>query len=182
MKTSESVCGALRRRITISRSVLVSLWLAGMLPAASAQETVRVDPSQTTADEIRQYCTNIADPARDQRYLLQKQELEKLQADVDSRIEVLEKRKAEYEDWLKRRNDFMQQAEVNLIEIYKNMKADAAAPQLENIDAILAAAIIMKLPARQSSLILSEMNAEKAAIVAAVMSSAADPTTSKDPS
>jgi len=76
----------------------------------------------------------------------------------------------------------MKQAEVNLIEIYKNMKADAAAPQLEKIDPVLAAAIVMKLPARQSSQILSEMTAEKAAIVAGVMSSAADPTTSRDPS
>ncbi|RYC10242.1 MotE family protein [Ciceribacter ferrooxidans] len=135
-----------------------------------------------TQQEVQQFCTSIADPARDQRYLLQKQELEKLQADVDRRIGILEDRKAEYEDWLKRRNDFMKQAEVNLIEIYKNMKADAAAPQLEKIDPVLAAAIVMKLPARQSSQILSEMNAEKAAIVAGVMSSAADPTTSRDPS
>ena len=33
---------------------------------------------------------------------------------------------------------------------------------------ILAAAVIMKLPARQSSLILSEMEAQKAAMVAAI--------------
>ncbi|MHB0953296.1 MAG: MotE family protein [Allorhizobium sp.] len=135
-----------------------------------------------TQAEIQQFCTSIAEPARDQRYLLQKQELEKLQADVDGRIAILEKRKAEYEDWLKRRNDFLKQAEDNLVDIYKKMKADAAAPQLEQIDVVLAAAIIMRLPSRQSSLILSEMDAEKAALVAAVMSSAADPNTSKDPS
>ena len=60
--------------------------------------------------------------------------------------------------------------------------SDAAAPQLQEVNPLLAAAIIMKLPARQSSLILSEMEAEKAAMVAAIMSSAADPNTSKDPS
>ena len=95
---------------------------------------------------------------------------------------MLEKRREEYEDWLSRRNAFMKQAEGNLVEIYKKMKPDAAAPQLQEIDTILAAAIIMKLPARQSSLILSEMKADKAAMVAAIMSSAGDPTTSKDPS
>ncbi|MCM2472812.1 MotE family protein [Rhizobium sp. CG5] len=135
-----------------------------------------------TQDEIQKYCTSIADPARDQRYLLQKQDLEKLQADVDSRIAVLEARKVEYEDWLKRRNDFLVQAEAGLVEIYKKMKADAAAPQLEEVNVGLAAAILMKLPARQSSLILSEMDAGKAGAVASIMSSAADPTTSKDPS
>lgn len=159
--------------------------VAGMallpLASGSAQEQ---KPALDTASqaEIKQFCTSIADPARDQRYLLQKQELEKLQADVDQRIAVLEKRRAEYEDWLTQRNAFMKQAEGNLVEIYKKMKADAAAPQLQEVNPLLAAAIIMKLPARQSSLILSEMEAEKAAMVAAIMSSAADPNTSKDPS
>lgn len=151
-------------------------------PATTGYAAGEAALNTATQAEIQQFCTSIAEPARDQRYLLQKQELEKLQADVDGRIAILEKRKAEYEDWLKRRNDFLKQAEDNLVDIYKKMKADAAAPQLEQIDVVLAAAIIMRLPARQSSLILSEMDAEKAALVAAVMSSAADPNTSKDPS
>ena len=46
----------------------------------------------TPEEEIQQFCTNIADAARDQRYLLQKQELERLQADIDYRIATLEKR------------------------------------------------------------------------------------------
>lgn len=161
------------------------LLVAGMallpLASGSAQEQ-KPAPNAASQAEIQQFCTSIADPARDQRYLLQKQELEKLQADVDKRIAVLEQRRAEYEDWLTRRNAFMKQAEGNLVEIYKKMKPDAAAPQLEEIDPLLAAAVIMKLPARQSSLILSEMEAQKAAMVAAIMSSAADPNTSKDPS
>ncbi len=161
------------------------LLVAGMallpLASGSAQEQ-KPAPDTASQAEIQQFCTSIADPARDQRYLLQKQELEKLQSDVDKRIAVLEQRRAEYEDWLTRRNAFMKQAEGNLVEIYKKMKPDAAAPQLEEIDPILAAAVIMKLPARQSSLILSEMEAQKAAMVAAIMSSAADPNTSKDPS
>ena len=160
--------------------------VAGMalLPLASGSAQEQRQPVHDTASqaEIQQFCTSIADPARDQRYLLQKQELEKLQADVDQRIAVLEQRRAEYEDWLTQRNAFMKQAEGNLVEIYKTMKADAAAPQLQEVNPLLAAAIIMKLPARQSSLILSEMEAEKAAMVAAIMSSAADPNTSKDPS
>ncbi len=139
-------------------------------------------PDTASEAEIQQFCSSIADGARDQRYLLQKQELDKLQADVDSRIAVLETRRAEYEDWLTRRNAFMKQAEGQLVEIYKKMAPDAAAPQLEETDVILAAAIIMKLPPRQSSLILTEMKPDKAAAVASIMSSAGDPNTSKDPS
>ncbi|MBB3944842.1 flagellar motility protein MotE (MotC chaperone) [Rhizobium skierniewicense] len=168
--------------VTPRRALLAVFVLTAALPSAKAQEQVRITTGETSGQEIQQYCTNIVDQARDQRYLLQKQDLEKLQADVDNRIAVMEARKAEYEDWLKRRNDFMQRAEVNLVNVYKTMKPDAAAPQLEQVDAGLAAAIIMKLPPRQSSLILAEMDAKKAATVASIMSSATDKTTSRDPS
>lgn len=171
------------RDIATPRRALIAVFvMVAALPSARAQEQVRVTTGDTSGQEIQQYCTNIIDQARDQRYLLQKQDLEQLQQDVDNRIAVMETRKAEYEDWLKRRNDFMEQAEANLVNVYKTMKADAAAPQLEEVNPGLAAAIIMKLPPRQSGLILAEMDAKKAAMVASIMSSAADKTTSRDPS
>lgn len=150
-----------------------------LVPQVNAQQDNPRLPT-TTAEDIEKFCTNIADPARDQRYLLQKQELDKLQSDVDERIAVLEARKAEYEDWLTRRNEFLKRAEAGLVEIYKTMKADAAAPQLQEMNVELAASIIMKLPARQSGLILSEMDPQRAGLISTIISSAADPTTSKD--
>jgi flagellar motility protein MotE (MotC chaperone) len=149
------------------------------IPYAVAAEEPAMPPLPGSDNEIRQFCSNIADAARDRRYLIQKQELEKLQADVNDRITVLEQKKTEYEEWLKKRNDFLKRAEVGLIDIYKNMKPDAAAPQLAELNVQIAAAIIMQLPARQSSLILSEMDAQKAAMVAAIISSAADTKTGK---
>nr|WP_316652345.1 MotE family protein [uncultured Gellertiella sp.] len=157
-------------------------------PAPAGEAAVKLKLRQqpltemSSEEEIKKFCTNIADAAKDRRYLLQKQELDKLQADINSRITILEKRKAEYQDWLKRRNDFLAQTEANLISVYKTMKADAAAPQMEQLNPEVAASIIMKLPARQSGLILSEMDPRKAAMVAAVMTRAVDPNTSKDPS
>ncbi|PYE36352.1 flagellar motility protein MotE (MotC chaperone) [Rhizobium sp. PP-F2F-G38] len=153
------------------------------IPGAFAQEVAA--PSGTGAPqggEIQQFCTNIADAARDQRYLLQKQQIEQLQAGVDERIALLEKKRAEYEDWRKRRDEFLKQAELNLVDIYKTMKPDAAASKLTLVRSEIAAAVIMKLPPRQSSLILSEMSDEKAAILTNIISSAADPNTSKEPS
>lgn len=150
-----------------------------LVPQVNAQQQDPRLPT-TTSEDIQKFCTNIADPARDQRYLLQKQELEKLQGEVDSRIKVLETRKAEYEEWLKRRNDFLDRAQAGLVDVYKTMKADAAAPQLQEMLPELAAAIIMKLPARQSGLILAEMDPKKAGIISMIISSAADPKTSKD--
>ena len=166
-------------RTAAATGALVTLLLA--TPGASfAQQASPLD--QITQEEIQKFCTAIAEPARDQRYLMQKQELEKLQADIDSRIETLQTRRAEYEDWLKRRNDFLKQAQIGLVGIYKTMKADAAAAKLELVNPGVAAAILMQLPPRQSSLILSEMSNEKAAVVTNVISSATDPDTSKEPS
>jgi flagellar motility protein MotE (MotC chaperone) len=159
-----------------------------ILPGANAQQPQPQRPllgaaqEDNSQQEVQQYCGSIVDPARDQRYLMQKQELDKLQADVNQRISALEARKAEYEDWLKRRNDFLQKAKAGLVDIYKTSKADAAAQQFNEMDINIAAAIIMQLPARQSGLILSEMDAAKAAMVAAIMSSASNPNTSRDPS
>ena len=176
--------GIFRIRLTEGRFLryLAAGFLVASLSGAHAQEEATAITSNSSDDEIRQFCTNIADAARDRRYLLQKQELEKLQTDVDERIARLEERKAEYQDWLQRRNEFMKQAENGLVDIFKTMKADAAAPQLQEVPPILAAAIIMRLPARQSGLILSEMDPKRAGVIASIMSSAADPKTSKDPS
>jgi flagellar motility protein MotE (MotC chaperone) len=152
------------------------------IPGAFAQEPPKPAGDITSEDEIKQFCTNIADPARDQRYLLQKQELEKIRADIDTRMSEMDKRRTEYQDWLKRRDDFLKQAEAGLTDIYKNMKPDAAALQLQEVKIQVAAAVIMRLGPRQSSLILSEMDPQKAAVIANIIASASDPNTSKGPS
>ncbi|WP_112942773.1 MULTISPECIES: MotE family protein [unclassified Rhizobium] len=153
------------------------------IPGAFAQEArTSAGGELTSEEEIKQFCSNIAEPARDQRYLLQKQELDKLRADVDSRMAEMTKRRDEYQDWLKRRNDFLKQAEAGLTDIYKKMKPDAAAQQLQEVKIEVAAAVIMRLNATQSSLILNEMDPQKAAVIANIIASASDPNTSKDPS
>ncbi len=169
-------------------AVLAAIALLSLLPSARAQQTAQPQllgaspDAQTSQQEVQQYCGTIVDAARDQRYLMQKQELEKLQADVNDRIKTLEVRKAEYEDWLKRREDFMEKAKAGLVDIYKTSKADEVAPQFDEMDISIAAAIIMRLPPRQSSQILSAMDAKKAAMVARIMASAANPQIPKDPS
>ena len=168
----------LARRLALPLAGLVMM----AIPGAFAEERPVIMTTKASADEIREFCTNIADAARDQRYLIQKQELETLQKDVDERIKVLEARRAEYEDWLKRRNDFLKSVESDLVEVYRKMKPDAAAAQLAELKPEIASAIVMKLPPRQSSTILGEMPADKAAALTRIIASASDPNTSKDPS
>ena len=156
--------------------------LIGSLSGALAEEEKPKPVAKTAREEIKAFCANIADAARDQRYLLQREELTKLQAEVNDRIEQLQQRKSEYEGWLKKRNDFLQKAEAGLVDIYKGMKPDAAAGQLNLIDPNLASAIIMKLSPRQSSLILSEMEPKKAAALTEIISAAGNRNAQRNPS
>jgi flagellar motility protein MotE (MotC chaperone) len=136
-------------------------------------------PAAATGGEIERFCTNIADAARDRRYALQRQQLLDLQTDIDKRIKLLEEKRAEYADWLKRRDDFVDKATDGVVEIYSKMKPDGAAPQLTDLPPALAAAILMKLDPKQSSLILSEMESKAAANLTRIMAAAARKT---DPS
>ena len=156
--------------------------LIGSLSGALAQEEKPKPVAKTAREEIKAFCANIADAARDQRYLLQREELNKLQSEVNDRIAQLEQRKSEYEGWLKKRNDFLKKAEGGLVDIYKGMKPDAAAGQLNLIDPNLASAIIMKLSPRQSSLILAEMDPEKAAALTEIISAAGSRNAQRNPS
>lgn len=156
-----------------------ALVLLGLVaPGAFAQQA----PAPTLEEEIRAFCGNIADAARDQRYLLQKKELEELQAEVDERIGLLEERSAKYREWLKKREDFMQVADTQLVEIYKNMAPDSAAAQLEIVKPGIAAAIVMKLSPRLASSILNEMDTKKAAALTTIIAAAAAPEQPEDPS
>jgi flagellar motility protein MotE (MotC chaperone) len=152
------------------------------MSGALAEEEKPSPAPKTAREEIKAFCANIADSARDQRYLLQKEELSRLQSQVDERIAQLEQRKSEYEGWLKQRNDFLKKAEGGLVDIYKGMKPDAAAGQLNLIDPKLASAIIMKLSPRQSGQILAEMDPEKAAALTEIISAAGSRNAQRNPS
>jgi len=170
---------------SISSAVLALAVGAGFVFTATPAASQSIDamlqaPTGTDVDDdVRRFCSNIADAARDRRYALQKSELETLQKDIDERIVVLEEKRAEYEDWLKRRNDFLQKAEGNLVDIYSRMRPDAAAERLADVNPELAAGILMKLQARQAGIILNEMDSKVAATLTGIMASAArrqDPT------
>jgi len=153
-------------------------------PEADAAETVAAEPAGTppaTAEqtEIERFCSNIADAARDRRYALQRQELETLQKDIDQRMKALEEKRAEYEDWLKRRQEFLSRIEDNVVKIYSTMKPDAAAERLAEVNVEVAAGILMKLEARKAGVILNEMNSKAAAELTRIMAAA---TRKEDPS
>ena len=141
--------------------------------ATAAQEAAPAAPAAPGSDEVQRFCSNIADAARDRRYALQAEELQKLKSDIDERMKALEAKRLEYEEWLKRRDDFLAKAEDNVVKIYAKMKPDAAAERLAAVKVELAAGILMKLDPRQASTILNEMDSKVAAVITGVMASAA---------
>ncbi len=179
-----------RRRYALPAAALLLCGLVASFPAARAQEVRQVLPGapaeappqnpvreKTAAvtgseSEVERFCSNIADAARDRRYALQAAELKKLQAEIDNRIKALEEKRNDYEAWLKRREVFLARAEESVVSIYAGMKPDAAAERLAIVDVNLAAAILMKLESRKSSVILNEMDRKAAARLTGVMASA----------
>lgn len=143
-------------------------------PVAAQELTREAAPAlDAEASEVQRFCSNIADAARDRRYVLQAAELKQLQGEVDKRIAALEEKRTEYETWLKRRELFLARAEESVVSIYAGMKPDAAAERLAMVETELAAAILMKLDTRKASTILNEMNQKAAATLTSVMASAA---------
>lgn len=151
------------------------LGLAVSADPAATQANGAAAVAAQPADEVERFCSNIVDAARDRRYALQDAELRKLQKDVDARIELLEAKRAEYEDWLTRRERFMAQAQQGVVQIYARMRPDAAAAQLSELSAEMAASILMKLETRIASVILNEMDKNAAARLTTIMVSAARP-------
>lgn len=136
-----------------------------------ATGAVKPKPLESGTD-VERFCSNIADAARDRRYALQKDELQTLQQEIDKRIAALEEKRAEYESWLKRREDFLARAKDDVVKIYSGMKPDAAAERLAEMDAVLAASILMQIEPRKAGVILNEMERKAAAMLTGVMAAA----------
>lgn len=165
----------LRRKTALAAAagILAGATLFSGTPAATQAINAIAGAASEIDDDIRRFCSNIADAARDRRYAMQRTELETLQRDIDERIAALEDKRAEYEEWLERRNDFLDKAENNLVDIYARMRPDAAAERLAEVSVELAAGILMKLQARQAGIILNEMDSKAAATLTSIMASAA---------
>ena len=127
------------------------------------------------ADNAQKYCTNIADAAADARYSRQAAAIAELEKEIEERIKALEAKRAEYEDWLVRREDFLRKADESVVAIFTQMRPDAASQQMSVMDMAAAAAILVKLNPRIASAILNEMDPTKAAQLTTTMAGLAKP-------
>jgi len=135
-------------------------------PAAVSAAAPAASESKNNADL---YCRNIANAAADARYARQVDALAAMKKELDERIAALEKKRAEYEEWVKRREDIIKRADDGVVAIYAQMRPDAAAKQIAIMDEGAAAAILSRLNPRTASAILNEMEAPTAARLTDVM-------------
>lgn len=131
-------------------------------------------PPQGNTDDIERFCTNIADPARERRYAIQKAELQSLREEIEAKIKLLEDKRAELQMWAEKREQYSAAASDDLVEVYSKMRPDAAAQRMEKLPGELTAALLSKLNARAAGTILNEMSPDRAAMVTVIMAAAAD--------
>lgn len=145
-------------------------------PKAEEAAAPKAEEAAKSADApptVKSYCENIADQALDARFIAQKAELARLEGELAKRTDQLEAKKAEYQAWLKRRDEFINKVEESLVKLYTKIKPDAAAPQLAAMDEEAAAALLMRLSAKTSGAILDQMEAGKAARLVSIVMGAA---------
>lgn len=143
---------------------------AGTKPTASP---AKAQPKKMASKPTGGYCENIIDFAAEARAAFRLKKLQELEKQVEVRLELLEAKRAEIERWLVKREEFVETAQKQLIDIYRRMRPDAAALQLAALDEMTAAAVILQLKPRTASTILNEMDPKLAARLASFVSYAA---------
>jgi len=156
---------------------LIFMVLLANLNTSHAQEaeTTATPPALVNLEEdeaVGRFCRNVEAQAETALFELQMQRLEAKKLEINERIDLLEKKRAEYENWLKKRDDFLEQTQNSFIAIISKMKPAAAAEQLALSDDMVAASIILKLKPATASAIMNELPPEKAANLTHILASA----------
>lgn len=150
-----------RRAAGIATGAMPLLALAASLGLAGAAQA-QGGPGGN-ADQAAQYCSNIADAAADARFARQKEALAAMEKEIEARIAQLEAKRAEYQQWLDRREAFLKKADEALVAVISQMRPDAAAAQMAAMNEDMAAALLSKLSPRVASAILNEFEPARAA-------------------
>lgn len=132
-----------------------------------------LDTPPPNATAAQQYCFNTSDSAADARFAWQARKIKEMEAELDKRAQQLEAKTEEYKQWLQRRDEFSRKAHEKLVGFYSRMRPDAAALQLATLDEEMAAAVVTKLETKVASQIMGEMDPERAAKIATIISGAA---------
>jgi len=129
----------------------------------------------TPPSDSELYCKNIAEAASDARIKWQTWKLISLEANLRDRISELQRKEKEFEKWVKRREELLNEVEDQVVTIIGRMRPEAAAAQLSTTDEQAAVGVLLKLKARVASSILDEMDPARAAQLTQSMMGIANP-------
>ncbi|PTW60151.1 flagellar motility protein MotE (MotC chaperone) [Breoghania corrubedonensis] len=133
-------------------------------PAADTQ-------AATQESDVAAYCRNTADATAEARIAWQTWKLLALQDSLRQQIDALERKRAQFQEWVEKRNKILAAVEDHVVSIYGKMRPDAAAEQLATLDEEIAVAVLSRLKPRDASAILNEMEPARAAQLAQSMAS-----------
>ncbi len=137
-------------------------------------------PADVRRDD-QKYCYNIADAAKDARYARQKARLQEMEQRLKKLLRRLEKKRAEYEDWVQRRERIRKRMSRAMIDVYAKMEPEAAAAQVAQMEYAVAVALLTGLGPAKASAILNEMDPKKAGrLVNVIVDRVAEATTRKE--
>lgn len=155
------------RMLPFAAAAAAALAVFGLGGEVQAQQQAPTPVNQTVDasrdDNALAYCRNIASAAADARFARQAQSLAAMEKEIETRIAQLEAKRAEYQEWLARREAFLKKADEALIAVISQMRPDAAAAQISVMADEAAAAILAKLNPRSASAIMNEMEPARAA-------------------
>lgn len=138
-----------------------------------AESTGPADGDDVISKAIEDYCTPVSDLAAERRAARQSAALKELESKVEQRLTLLEQRKQELAEYIRKRDELRNAAERELVDIYAGMEAEAAAAQMEKLDLRLSSSVLRQLKPRQASAILDVMKPELAANMVRLIASAA---------
>ncbi len=148
---------------TIASAEESKLALPPPTPTLAALTAAKPAESSPPVDNATLYCRNIVNAAADARYARQADAIAAMDKQLSAKIDALEQKRAEYETWVKRREELLRKADDSVVAIYSQMRPDAAAKQIAVMEEEAAAAILSKLQPRIASSILNEMDPRVAA-------------------
>lgn len=168
-----------RAKAQISAAVLAAFVLStGFSVESSAQQPKPKPPEKPSAansEAAALYCKNISDQAVEARLSWQTWQLVALEAKLKERAAELDRKQAEIEAWVKKREKILKEVEAQVVSIIARMRPEAAAAQLSTADEDTATGVLLKLKARIASDILDEMDPARAARLTQLMVGLSDP-------
>lgn len=157
---------------------MAGLWLVAAISApfeaapagaASADLGQGTDVESATSSIVADYCRSAFDPASEARASVLNARMLDRAAELEDLVSKLEAATVELKDWVERREALLDSVGDTLTGIFKNLRPDAAAAQLSELNSARAAAIILRLPPKNASEILAEMAPEDAAAITSVL-------------